>query len=56
MRPRQSHGRRQTCGTCRKRYHFVLPTSLTSCLECHDGTPADPATYALAPVAHQLAA
>lgn len=47
---------RQTCGTCRRRYHFVLPTSLPSCLECHDGTPADPATYAPAPVAHQLAA
>lgn len=47
---------RQTCGTCHRRYHFVLPTSLTSCLECHDGTPADPATYTPAPGAHQLAA
>ncbi|MER6640993.1 RRQRL motif-containing zinc-binding protein [Streptomyces microflavus] len=47
---------RQTCGTCQRRYHFVLPTSLTSCLECHDGTPADPATYTPTPAAHQLAA
>lgn len=49
---------RQTCGTCRRRYYHVLPTSLDSCLECHDGTPADPASYIAppAPVAHRLAA
>ncbi|MGW7316128.1 RRQRL motif-containing zinc-binding protein [Streptomyces sp. NPDC054865] len=48
---------RQTCGTCRRRYFFVLPTSLASCLECHDGTPADPASYIAPPAAaHRLAA
>ncbi|WP_329564376.1 ferrous iron transport protein A (plasmid) [Streptomyces uncialis] len=49
---------RQTCGTCRRRYFFVLPTSLKSCLECHDGTPADPSSYTAppAPAAHRLAA
>lgn len=49
---------RQTCGTCGRRYFFVLPTSLKSCLECHDGTPADPASYIAppAPAAHRLAA
>lgn len=49
---------RQTCRSCHRRYHFVLPTSLTSCPECHDGTPADPATYTPPPAhgAHQLAA
>lgn len=40
---------RQTCGTCGRRYFFVLPTSLKSCLECHDGTPADPAGYIAPP-------
>ncbi|WP_326793999.1 ferrous iron transport protein A (plasmid) [Streptomyces sp. NBC_00841] len=48
---------RQTCGACRRRYHFVLPTSLNSCLECHDGTPADPHSYIAPPAGgHQLAA
>ncbi|GGX40000.1 RRQRL motif-containing zinc-binding protein [Streptomyces chryseus] len=48
---------RQTCGTCRRRYHFVLPTRLDSCLECRDGTPADPSSYiAPLPERHQLAA
>ncbi|MCY0923564.1 MULTISPECIES: RRQRL motif-containing zinc-binding protein [unclassified Streptomyces] len=49
---------RQTCSTCGRRYFFVLPTSLNSCLECHDGTPADPAGYIapLAPATQRLAA
>ncbi|MFE2090739.1 RRQRL motif-containing zinc-binding protein [Streptomyces sp. NPDC059460] len=48
---------RQTCGICRRRYHFVLPISLNSCLECHDGTPADPHSYIAPPAAdHHLAA
>ncbi|WP_405877996.1 RRQRL motif-containing zinc-binding protein [Streptomyces sp. NBC_00005] len=48
---------RQTCpGPCGRRYHYCLPLkTLGMCLECHDGTPADPRTY-LAPPAHQLAA
>ncbi|MFF3863663.1 RRQRL motif-containing zinc-binding protein [Streptomyces sp. NPDC002209] len=40
---------RQTRGTGRRRYFFVLPTSLKSCLECHDGTPADPSSYIAPP-------
>ncbi|MCX5346153.1 RRQRL motif-containing zinc-binding protein [Streptomyces atratus] len=52
---------RQTCPvpTCRRRYTFCLPLkTLGSCLECHDGTPADPRTYhaPTAPVIHRLAA
>ncbi|MEV6617304.1 RRQRL motif-containing zinc-binding protein [Streptomyces sp. NPDC051051] len=47
---------RTTCPKCRRRYHHVLPLrSLGSCLECHDGTPADPTTYITVPV-HTLAA
>ncbi|MEV3958429.1 hypothetical protein [Streptomyces albogriseolus] len=43
---------RTTCPKCRRRYHHVLPLrTLGSCLECHDGTPADPATY-ITPPAH----
>ncbi|MFE4424207.1 hypothetical protein [Streptomyces sp. NPDC056817] len=30
--------------------------TLGSCLECFDGTPADPSTYIAPPAAHQLAA
>ncbi|MFB7294160.1 RRQRL motif-containing zinc-binding protein [Actinacidiphila glaucinigra] len=38
---------RQTCPLCHRRFTFVLPLkTLGSCLECHDGTPADPAHYA----------
>ncbi|MFE3144261.1 RRQRL motif-containing zinc-binding protein [Streptomyces scopuliridis] len=47
---------RQTCPQCRRRYHYCLPTSLSSCLECHDGTPADPANYITPPDSHRLAA
>lgn len=47
---------RQTCGTCGRRYHFVLSTKFDRCLECHDGTPADPSTYITAPATHRLAA
>ncbi|WP_328541077.1 ferrous iron transport protein A [Streptomyces sp. NBC_00344] len=47
---------RQTCGICHRRYHYVLPTRLDSCLECHDGTPADPASYIAPPASHHLAA
>ncbi|MEU9072409.1 RRQRL motif-containing zinc-binding protein [Streptomyces sp. NPDC048306] len=47
---------RQTCPTCRRRYHYCLPLkTLGSCLECYDGTPADPTTYTLPP-GHTLAA
>ncbi|MFH8797577.1 RRQRL motif-containing zinc-binding protein [Streptomyces sp. NPDC017941] len=37
---------RQTCPDCGRRYFYCLPLrSLGTCLECHDGTPADPTTY-----------
>ncbi|MFZ3562829.1 RRQRL motif-containing zinc-binding protein [Streptomyces sp. BH097] len=37
---------RQTCPACGRRYFHCLPLKrLGSCLECHDGTPADPRTY-----------
>lgn len=43
---------RQTCPKCRRRYFHCLPLrSLGTCLECHDGTPADPATYIPPPAA-----
>ncbi|WP_331735633.1 hypothetical protein OG379_41305 (plasmid) [Streptomyces sp. NBC_01166] len=52
---------RETCPvpTCRRRYRYCLPLrTLGCCLECWDGTPADPADYtAPAPLAsHRLAA
>ncbi|MGW2690188.1 RRQRL motif-containing zinc-binding protein [Streptomyces sp. NPDC001414] len=49
---------RQTCpGPCGRRYHHCLPLrTLGTCLECHDGTPADPTSYTLPPAAHRLAA
>lgn len=48
---------RQTCPRCRRRYQFCLPLkTIGSCLECHDGTPADPTTYTLPAAAHRLAA
>ncbi|SDM76673.1 RRQRL motif-containing zinc-binding protein [Streptomyces wuyuanensis] len=47
---------RQTCPKCRRRYHHCLPLrTLGTCLECHDGTPADRSSY-VPPAAHQLAA
>ncbi|MFE2823481.1 RRQRL motif-containing zinc-binding protein [Streptomyces sp. NPDC059271] len=46
---------RQRCPLCRRRYHACIPLRrLGSCLECADGTPADPSTY-IAPT-HGLAA
>ncbi|WP_309145765.1 RRQRL motif-containing zinc-binding protein [Streptomyces malaysiensis] len=48
---------RQTCPECRRRYHHCLPLrSLGSCLECHDGTPADPHSYTAPRNGHDLAA
>ncbi|MFG2351941.1 RRQRL motif-containing zinc-binding protein [Streptomyces phaeochromogenes] len=48
---------RQTCPKCKRRYYFCLPLRrFGCCLECHDGTPADPTTYTAAPVTHSLAA
>ncbi|MFF4866807.1 RRQRL motif-containing zinc-binding protein [Streptomyces sp. NPDC001231] len=48
---------RQTCPVCKRRFHACLPLkTLGSCLECFDGTPADPSTYTAPPAAHQLAA
>ena len=38
--------KRQTCPTCQRRYFHCLPLrTLGCCLECHDGTRADPAEY-----------
>lgn len=37
---------RQTCPVCKRRYFHALPLrTLGCCLECHDGTPADPGSY-----------
>ncbi|MER0443217.1 RRQRL motif-containing zinc-binding protein [Streptomyces sp. Edi4] len=36
---------RQTCPECKRRYFYCLRTSLGICLECHEGTPADPSSY-----------
>ncbi|WP_343244312.1 RRQRL motif-containing zinc-binding protein [Streptomyces sp. SID14446] len=37
---------RQRCPLCLRRYHHVIPLrTIGSCLECHDGTPADPRSY-----------
>ncbi|MFF3264940.1 RRQRL motif-containing zinc-binding protein [Streptomyces sp. NPDC002932] len=49
---------RQTCpGPCGRRYFHCLPLkTLGSCLECYDGTPADPASYIASPAKHLLAA
>ncbi|MFE9500609.1 hypothetical protein [Streptomyces collinus] len=50
---------RSTCPICRRRYHHVLPLrTIGSCLECHDGTPVDPASYSTSAAAgaHWLAA
>jgi hypothetical protein len=48
---------RQTCGACGRRFYTCLSTKLGVCLECHDGTPVDPATVMIWPAAtHQLAA
>ncbi|WP_037905000.1 RRQRL motif-containing zinc-binding protein [Actinacidiphila yeochonensis] len=47
--------KRQTCPDCGRRYYHCIPLkSLGCCLECHDGTPADPGSYTLP--RHQLAA
>ncbi|GHB68018.1 hypothetical protein GCM10010377_68670 [Streptomyces viridiviolaceus] len=47
---------RQSCPVCRRRYRYCLPLkTLGSCLECHDGTPADPCDYTTSPD-HTLAA
>ncbi|MBK3618189.1 hypothetical protein JHN50_26665 [Streptomyces sp. MBT98] len=49
---------RQTCpGPCGRRYFHCLPLkTLGSCLECYDGTPADPASYVSPLAKHLLAA
>ncbi|MEV5204408.1 hypothetical protein [Streptomyces sp. NPDC053720] len=49
---------RQTCpGPCGRRYFHCIPLkTLGSCLECYDGTPADPASYIAPPAKHPLAA
>ncbi|MET9568475.1 RRQRL motif-containing zinc-binding protein [Streptomyces virginiae] len=50
---------RQTCPvpTCGRRYVFCLPLkTLGSCLECAEGTPADPSSYFAPPSGHPLAA
>ncbi|MGW5258601.1 RRQRL motif-containing zinc-binding protein [Streptomyces sp. NPDC004012] len=47
---------RQTYPLCMRRYFACLPLkALGSCLECHDGTPADSSSYIAPPATHQLA-
>ncbi|MEV6049208.1 RRQRL motif-containing zinc-binding protein [Streptomyces xanthochromogenes] len=41
----QAMAARQTCGDCGRRFFFCLSKNLGCCLECYDGTPADPSTY-----------
>ncbi|MEU0119903.1 RRQRL motif-containing zinc-binding protein [Streptomyces bobili] len=54
--PDKAMAARQTCPRCRRRYFACLPLrTLGSCLECHDGTPAEPSSY-IAPPAKQLVA
>ncbi|MER6560532.1 RRQRL motif-containing zinc-binding protein [Streptomyces sp. NPDC001027] len=54
----QAMAARQTCGQCRRRFYVCLSKKLGCCLECFDGTPADPSSLMTlpAPVAHRLAA
>ncbi len=49
---------RQTCGQCRRRFYICLSKKLGCCLECFDGTPADPSSLMTlpAPAVHRLAA
>jgi hypothetical protein len=48
---------RQTCPLCLRRFYGCLSKKLGSCLECHDGTPVDPATVMVRPPSpHGLAA
>ncbi len=48
---------RQRCPSCLRRYFHCLPLrTLGSCLECHDGTPADPSSYIAPPAMHRLTA
>ncbi|MBY8889094.1 hypothetical protein K7472_30245 [Streptomyces sp. PTM05] len=48
---------RQRCPVCSRRYHQCLPLrTLGACLECYDGTPADPDSYTAPPAEHHLAA
>jgi hypothetical protein len=48
---------RQRCPICSRRYFHCLPLkTLGSCLECFDGTPADPGSYTLPRAKHGLAA
>lgn len=51
--------KRQTCPQpgCGRRYHYCLPLKRYGmCLECYDGTPADPADYIAPDAGHRLAA
>ncbi|MGW6684999.1 RRQRL motif-containing zinc-binding protein [[Kitasatospora] papulosa] len=49
--------KRSTCPKCHRRFHHCLPLrTIGSCLECYDGTPADPHSYTAPPAGHDLAA
>ncbi|MFI8007941.1 RRQRL motif-containing zinc-binding protein [Streptomyces sp. NPDC086010] len=49
--------KRSTCPKCRRRFHYCLPLrTIGSCLECSEGTPADPHSYTAPPAGHDLAA
>ena len=48
---------RQTCPECKRRFYNCPSTRLGMCLECHDGTPVDPASVMFGPTSsHGLAA
>ena len=49
--------KRQTCGSCGRRYFYCLPLkTVGACLECAEGIVADPSTYTLPRASHHLAA
>ncbi|MFI5672968.1 hypothetical protein [Streptomyces sp. NPDC051704] len=47
---------RQACGECGRRFCICLSKKPSCCLECFDGTPADPASHFAPPAKHLLAA
>ncbi|WP_329537245.1 hypothetical protein [Streptomyces sp. NBC_01450] len=49
---------RQTFGACGRRFYICLSKKLGCCLECFDGTPVDPSSYAAstASASHRLTA
>ncbi|MEU4878313.1 RRQRL motif-containing zinc-binding protein [Streptomyces sp. NPDC021608] len=52
----QAMAARQTCDLCKRRFYICLSIRLGCCLECHDGTPVDPSSYAAPPASRHLLA